>query len=54
VVLLFLNTLLYPINLETFVALKNFIEENRCFGIVGQVVTCKVCTTNLYTRLKRV
>jgi hypothetical protein len=33
-------------NLETFVALKNFIVENECFGTVGQVVMCNVCTTS--------
>jgi hypothetical protein len=40
-------------NLEIFVELKNFIEENRCFGIVKQIVTYKVCTTSfIYTPKK--
>jgi hypothetical protein len=39
-------TILPQENLEIFVALKNFIEENECFGIVEQVVTYKVCTTS--------
>jgi hypothetical protein len=42
-------------NIETFVELKNFIEENESFGIVEQVVTCKVCTTSfIYTPKKGV
>jgi hypothetical protein len=24
--------------------MKNFVQKNKCFGIVGQIIICKMCT----------
>jgi hypothetical protein len=37
----------YPMkNLKNFPALRNYIQENQCYSIVGQVIMCKICTTS--------